>query len=398
VNISATRAVVLGIAASAAAAGLLRPWLGAPVLALATAIVAAATVAILAVRPAGSAWLGVSVLALCPFGLAECVAHRAIEGGRVSRPAPMVTLLPPGAEDWRLAHITADVHREWDPVLWWRPISQAPYNRQGFKGREMEVPKPPRVWRVIAYGDSNTDGPDDGGWVMKLARRAEENLGAGRVEVVNAGVTGYSSHQGLLRFREELSVYTPDVVLVSFGWNDAVSVDTPDAEYPAPGRLRAAVLRRLLRYDAYLLARDRWRESRQAAFTAPYVPRSARVPLPAYLENLRAFSQEVKSHGGHVVFLTRPHRAPRSPRDDDWTLRVSAYNAALLQAAPVWGDAVSDVAGRFDGRVAAFIDECHFTDEAHEEMAAFEQGELERLHLWPRPGPAGGPLDQNRLN
>lgn len=38
------------------------------------------------------------------------------------------------------------------------------------------------------------------------------------------GVVGYSSHQGLLRFREEAGTYEPDLVLVSFGWNDGLEI------------------------------------------------------------------------------------------------------------------------------------------------------------------------------
>jgi hypothetical protein len=86
---------------------------------------------------------------------------------------------------------------------------------------------------------------------------------AGRhVEVVNAGVVGCSSYQGLMRFREEAARYAPDVVLFSFGWNDAArAIDVPDEDFARSGFMGAIdrrtlfVRRVLLKYRLLLVAR-----------------------------------------------------------------------------------------------------------------------------------------------
>ncbi|MFN7979921.1 MAG: hypothetical protein U0P30_17450 [Vicinamibacterales bacterium] len=79
------------------------------------------------------------------------------------------------------------------------------------------------------------------------------------VEVLNAGVTGYSSFQGAARVARDVPVYRPDVVLV-FGSNDAANAIGGDDAFAAAARLReispvrVAVRRALFRYDAVLVA------------------------------------------------------------------------------------------------------------------------------------------------
>ena len=91
--------------------------------------------------------------------------------GIVEAYGPMRTMLPEGVEDWRMAHLTADRYRQPDPELLWRPIDREPYNRQRFKGPEIDLQKPAGVFRVFCYGDSNTDGPARGGWTQLLGAR-----------------------------------------------------------------------------------------------------------------------------------------------------------------------------------------------------------------------------------
>ena len=122
-------------------------------------------------------------------------------------------------------------------MLLWRPVTHGPFNSQRFKGPLAELPKPPDVYRVMCYGDSLTDGPPRGGWPSWLHRLFSEQSPAPgrRTEVLNAGVAGYSSHQGLLRFLQEVDHYQPDLVLVSFGWNDAAeAIGQPDKTFKIP--------------------------------------------------------------------------------------------------------------------------------------------------------------------
>ena len=165
-------------------------------------------------EPAKRAALLISSLVVTGGGL-EYLADGLSSLGVVEPYSAMRTMLPEGVEDWRLAHLTADRHRQPDPDLLWRPVDRSPYNRQRFKGPEIGADKPAGGFRIFCYGDSNTDGPSRGGWPELLGRRLAAQPQGDRYEVVNAGVTGYSSYQGRLRYARDAERFRPDLVLVS---------------------------------------------------------------------------------------------------------------------------------------------------------------------------------------
>ncbi len=318
-----------------------------------------------------------SLSVVIPFGALELAAQVLTDTGLVSYYVPFRTVAADTgglSEDWRRFHITVDSYREPDPVLFWRPLPVAPYTAQRFKGPLVEVPKPPRVLRIMAYGDSNTDGPDQGGWPAELQRLLENGIRR-RVQVLNAGVSGYSSLQGLRRFRQEARRYQPDVVLVSFGWNDLPeALGKPDKDFQVSPL--APVQRGLLRYRFYLMLRHQLTAAPQAsAGTEP------RVSLADYATNLAAFGEEGKRHGATVVLLTRPHRAtPREIQDNPtWRRDVPKYNEALRRVARNAGIPAVDVQRAFEGRQDLFSDECHFTTEGHRLMAELLHRELQPL-------------------
>lgn len=124
--------------------------------------------------------------------------------------------------------------REYDPHLGWRGrpdlecvlnerlftigISQ---NARGFRDAERAVEKPSGVTRVLCVGDSYTWGwgvEQDAIYTAALERRYAEAGSA--VEVLNAGVGGYSTDQLLLYLWDEGFSYSPDFVVYQAAWND----------------------------------------------------------------------------------------------------------------------------------------------------------------------------------
>jgi lysophospholipase L1-like esterase len=284
---------------------------------------------------------------------------------------PIQTVWIEGTEDYRLAHLTLDDYREPDPLLIWKPVPRPPYNAQRFKGPLMAVPKPAGVFRIMCYGDSNTDGPDRGGWSDQLQHILDERAGKGRLryEVVNAGVNGYSSHQGLLRFRQEAALYQPDVVIVSFGWNDAAEIGggLRDRDYQ-PSAWRVRVLRVLLKSRLYLVL------MRYLSESPPAQPRehAARVPLSDYLNNMEGFAETASKRGASVVFLTRPHREQEAKLRlvQFWERQVPAYNSRLRLWAQEHRLPLIDVQAIFESAGAEFFaDKSHFTTPGHLRMA-----------------------------
>ena len=326
------------------------------------------------------------------LGGLEYLARGLAGVGLVEPYSAMRTMLPEGTEDWRMAHLTADRHRQPDPELLWRPVDREPYNRQRFKGPLMDPDKSAGAFRIFAYGDSNTDGPDVGGWTELLGQRLAARPDGERFEVINAGVTGYSSYQGRLRFARDAPRYRPDVVLVSFGWNDlAPALGAPDSSFRPPAAPLVAAQRLLLRYEFFLVARRYWPRGDPPPSVGP------RVSRQEYGDNLRAFVGIAAEHGGRVVLLTRPHRDPGpalAARTDDWRHQVPAYNRTVRRVAGRTRAKLVDVQRRFDRRRELFVDECHFNAAGHQRMAELLERQLAARDLLP-PLDAGADAPQS---
>jgi lysophospholipase L1-like esterase len=109
-------------------------------------------------------------------------------------------------------------------------------NSVGLRGQDIEVEKKGR--RILAIGNSCTFGwgvPIEQCWTTKLQSSLRQQLSDSTIEVVNAGIPGYSSFQGK-QFFGELLQYNPEVVLIMFGWNDhwRAGKEISDAEQEMP--------------------------------------------------------------------------------------------------------------------------------------------------------------------
>lgn len=259
--------------------------------------------------------------------------------------------------EWRYFHAFQDEHFAYDPYLIWRPRNGVPpFNSHGYRGGEINLRKEPGAIRIFAIGDSNTLGwlgNGDFNWPEPLhSLLKRENP---RFSVVNAGVYGYSSFQGLRRLEEALP-FEPDMVLVSFGLNDGLKVTVSDAEFLRKG-IRAARLDEILvrgRIGQALLAvYDRFLSRREGGL----VPR---VSVQEYRANLTQMIALAKKKGIQIVLLTRPFI-------DDSPER--AYNMTVLQVAKEAGVPAIDVYAYFSDKPELFADNSHFTEAGHRTMA-----------------------------
>jgi lysophospholipase L1-like esterase len=392
VTLSSVLGAILGCGYVLLVPGGERPW--AILFAMAAAIGNAALC--LAPRRAGEPSLravrqqkskvGIVVLAVLfvPLGFVEMTCRVLTAAGVLPYHEAIRTVWRAGDDEWRLATITADRHREPDPVLLWRPIARKPYTSQRFKGPEVQVPKPDGVFRIMCYGDSLTDGPRRGGWptwLHALLNRVEAQVGRNRrVEVLNAGVSGYTTHQGLRRFLQEADRYQPDLVLVSFGWNDAAeAIGGPDKEFHVPPWPLVVAQRALVRYRAYLVLMEWTRGLRPTPPPRPPGISGPRVSIEDYLANLEQFRALAAERGIRVVFLTRPHKlSPEElSRYPTWRGTVPRYNEALREWAARQGVSLIDAQRHFVRQSPElFSDECHFTPRGYELMARFVRDRL----------------------
>lgn len=271
--------------------------------------------------------------------------------------------------DARELHAFHDRHVAYDPVLIWRPRPGlfSAFNAQGIRGAPLAVPKPAGTVRILVLGDSNTFGwmYDEGAnWPAQLESLLRGTCAA--CEVANAGVWGYTSFQGLGRLRELLAL-DPDLVIVSFGANDAQPVMIPDAEYVRAHERAAWLARATARWRLAQLAVAAW--DRAALAASRSVAPVPRVDLKAYEANLRAMIRETRARGAVPLLLTRPFiGVPDGP--DVWKARAPVYNAATLAVGRAEGVPVVDVHAAFAERADDFADESHFNEHGHRRAAA----------------------------
>ncbi len=101
------------------------------------------------------------------------------------------------------------------------------FNSLGFRGPDYAIPASEGTFRILALGDSFTFGPgvhEQDTFTARLESRlnaaADVRGQTIRYEVVNAGVSGYSTKEERLSYELFSSAYKPQVVLLTMVYND----------------------------------------------------------------------------------------------------------------------------------------------------------------------------------
>ena len=104
--------------------------------------------------------------------------------------------------------------------------------------RESIGMSPIRKTRIVAFGDSITQGLEcealEQRWPSLVEKMLQILQPDTHVEIINSGVGGNTSREGLARFGKDVSAHKPDLVLIEFGGNDAtpaIARFVPVAEY-----------------------------------------------------------------------------------------------------------------------------------------------------------------------
>ncbi len=218
-------------------------------------------------------------------------------------------------------------------------VNEIRNNAFGFRDDELTDPKPDGLVRVLNVGDSAT-------WGLNLFRRLdtysdqlEEMLarrgggGSTRFEVVNAGVVGYSSLQGLQLLRLWLDDLSPDIVTIYLGNNDTTPGSIRDSErvLTATGPLRSLLQRNrfyLMLQKGVLHLRARHVEAERKALgdsreqrkselrrdVAAFYRLRSRVPPEMYEQNLRDMVNVIREAGARPLLLDVPMNLVWPPR------------------------------------------------------------------------------------
>ena len=220
---------------------------------------------------------------------------------------------------------------EGDPLLLWRlkpnldhvywDFTNVSTNAQSIRADYPIGRKPAGTFRIVCLGDSVTFGyrvppvwpekpndynPEWQPYPMLLEtelRKANPNRS---IEVFPMAVPGYTSHQGLAWLRRDIGYLQPDMVIVSFGWNDASLSDAPDRELIDTG-WSAVTGRWLIEHSQAIAHVTRWMRSRKEVKPVVRTP-VPRVSQKEYVDNFNAIVRVAKDHGAAVIVIGAPYR------------------------------------------------------------------------------------------
>jgi lysophospholipase L1-like esterase len=188
--------------------------------------------------------------------------------------------------------------------------------------------KQPGTTRIVCLGDSVTFGfrvpvvwPErpteyDPAWLpfpMLLEKELRAANPDRKIEVVTMAVPGYTSHQGLAWLRRDIDDLQPDVLIASFGWNDASFSDVPDREAIRTNWYVVAV-RWLIDHSQAFAHATHWLRAKEAKARQqkqtgqPIVRPAARVSQQEYLNNMIAIQAMARLRGASVIVIAAPYR------------------------------------------------------------------------------------------
>ena len=196
---------------------------------------------------------------------------------------------------------------------------------QGFRTGEYAPHAPAGTVRIACIGDSWTFGMNvdqDRTYPSRLLARLRPAPGGTNVEVLNFGVLGYSSFQGLQLLKSRVLGLSPDVLVIGFGMNDSEIAGYRDKDMTASGpprlmaRLSATVgpleFFKLLNYLALLVrfhptAVDEYIRNEAAeksgAIDYETLEPWTRVSLRDYEWNIREMIRLQAARGGRSMLL-----------------------------------------------------------------------------------------------
>ncbi len=175
--------------------------------------------------------------------------------------------------------------------------------------------------RIVCLGDSVTfgyrvptvwvDRPNDyDRQALPYPMLLEKELRAAnpnkQIEVITMAVPGYTSHQGLVWLRREIENLQPDLLTISFGWNDVSLSDVPDREAIKSG-WRPETIRWLVDHSQAFAHATHWLRSRNPA-PARVVRPMPRVPEQDYLNNMMTMVQLGRASQARVFVIAAPYR------------------------------------------------------------------------------------------
>lgn len=277
-------------------------------------------------------------------------------------------------------------------------------NSAGFSDIEWTLEKAPGVPRILCLGASTTEGGNaagrEGSYPFLLERELERRT-ARDFEVMNAGISGWTSAETLVAWFLTLQDYAPDLVVVHLAANDVTPRNMdgyrPDYThwrhpwYPEEfGRLERALIRAS---DLFAWLRmegkGHWNINLQTTYQQPAphpYTRERRLPAGSegsFRRNVESIGRGAERRGAAVLLLTMPV-APRTPEevpDSVYRFGVREHNRILRELAARHGWLLADAEPwpeEDPAAAAEFLDLVHLLPAGNAEKARIAAEVLER--------------------
>ncbi len=246
-------------------------------------------------------------------------------------------------------------------------------NSHGYRNDDMTAAKPPDTRRVACVGDSWTFGMNvdqDRSYPSRLAVSLREMRPTWKADVVNFGVLGYSSFQGLQLMKSRVFDLHPDIVAIGFGMNDSEVAGYRDRDMIGGGPPRLGTRARdaakdlesykLLNYLALTLRfhpksmgdflREQANDRGSGKVDYDAIEPWTRVSPRDYEANMREMIRLSREHGAAVVLLDNElwEESPYRP-----ILRTISANSGvpLVDSLRLIADAREKIERDFEGRL-----------------------------------------------
>ena len=221
---------------------------------------------------------------------------------------------------------------EGDPLLLWRlrpnlnhfvwDYTLLSTNQQGFRADYPIGAKPKGMFRVVCLGDSVTFGyrvpvvwpenptqynPEWLPYPMLIEKHLRNANPQRQIEVITMAVPGYTSHQGLAWLKRDIDLLEPDLVVASFGWNDASLSDAPDRT-TIRTNWYAVGIRWLIDHSQAFAHATSWLRSRNNPPVGNKLTPVPRVSQEEYVNNFSSIVDLCKLHKATLIVMGAPYR------------------------------------------------------------------------------------------
>jgi lysophospholipase L1-like esterase len=270
-------------------------------------------------------------------------------------------------------------------------------NSLGFRGPELDVPKPASTIRIAFLGSSTTYSAEvsdnESTWPHLVAKALQTHWPGVKVDYVNAGVPGYGVAHSLRNLQYRVAPLDPDIIVIYEGHNDlsansfelarkrglASKRTEQNLSWPA----RYSLLWYLVEKNLFILIQQHRARETETKLNFDKEPLVA--PFRSDLRDLVAASQRVARIVVLITFSTQlrnDQTAEQQNRAAVTSLYYMPYMSidGLLEGYASYNDAVRQVAQEAGALLIAdensipgdglhFADSVHFTDEGSRLMA-----------------------------